>query len=298
MQIGISTYCLERELKKGNITLGGAVDWAARAGAECLELVPGSFRLADEADGRPDAAAVAALKRRAKDAGVTLCNYSISANFCREGAEWTAEVERVRRQIDIVSALEIPLMRHDVSAWNHPAGNTAAEFDRWLPAMAEAARTLAEYARDKGVTTLVENHGYFMNGTDRVERLLRTVEHPNYGFLLDVGNFACVDEDAAAAARALSGQARMVHLKDFYLRRADPGDAPEIESPGRWLRSRGGLYLRGAILHQGDLDIPSIFAALKAAGYDGCMALEFEGMEDARYATAVGLRNARRLWDK
>ena len=107
----------------------------------------------------------------------------------------------------------------------------------------------------------------------------------------------CVDEDPAVAARAFAGQARMVHLKDFYIRRQDPGDAPGYALSGSWLRSRGGAYLRGAILAQGDLNVPDTLASLKRAGYDGSIALEFEGMEDSRYATAVGLANARRLWE-
>ena len=39
-------------------------------------------------------------------------------------------------------------------------------------------------------------------------------------------------------------------------------------------------------------------SALKHSGYDGHIVIEFEGMEDARYATSVGLHNARRIWDQ
>ena len=38
--------------------------------------------------------------------------------------------------------------------------------------------------------------------------------------------------------------------------------------------------------------------ALKKAGYDGSIAIEFEGFEDAQYATAVSLENARRIWEE
>jgi sugar phosphate isomerase/epimerase len=90
----------------------------------------------------------------------------------------------------------------------------------------------------------------------------------------------------------------MVHLKDFYIRKRYPGDATEFDCAGSWFKSMAGRYLRGSILHQGDLDVPSIIGRIKRSGYDGVIAIEFEGMEDALYATKVSLDNARRLWDE
>ena len=112
------------------------------------------------------------------------------------------------------------------------------------------------------------------------------------------GNVICVDEDPAVAAQTLAPITRMVHLKDFYVRHRDPGDSTPFDCAGSWFRSRGGKYLRGAILAQGDLDVYATLAALKCAGYDGNIVVEFEGMEDARYATSVGLNNARRIWNE
>ena len=146
--------------------------------------------------------------------------------------------------------------------------------------------------------TLIENHGFFANGCDRVERILNGVAHPNYGLLLDTGNIVCVDEDPVAACQALAARTRMVHLKDFYIRSRDPGDSTQFDCGGHWFRSRAGKYLRGAILAQGDLDVYAILGALKKSGYDGCVAVEFEGLEDARYATGVSLANARRIWNE
>ena len=100
------------------------------------------------------------------------------------------------------------------------------------------------------------------------------------------------------AAATLSPLTRMVHLKDFYIRTRDPGDSTQFDCAGSWFRSRGGKYLRGAILAQGDLDIWAILGALKASGYDGDIVIEFEGLEDGQYATAVGMQNARKIWSE
>ena len=142
---------------------------------------------------------------------------------------------------------------------------------------------------------MIENHGFFVNGCDRVERVLNGVDDANYRLLLDTGNVICVDEDPAAAAVRLAARAELVHLKDFYVRRQDPGDATQFDCGGSWFRSAGGRYLRGAILGQGDLDVYGALAALQRAGFAGSLMIEFEGMEASDYASAVSLAIARRI---
>ena len=299
MKIGMSSYCLDREIEQGCVTLPECIDWAARQGADCLELVPFAFRFDDPATGKIDASLIKSVRRRAQDAGIELVNYSVLADLCREGDALAAEKARIRHEIDIAAELGVPRMRHDVTAFRRPlAQNTLTDFDRWRPVLTESARELCEYAAARGVMTLIENHGFFANGCDRVERILNGVAHPNYGLLLDTGNIVCVDEDPVAACQTLAARTRMVHLKDFYIRSRDPGDSTQFDCGGHWFRSRAGKYLRGAILAQGDLDVYAILGALKKSGYDGCVAVEFEGLEDARYATGVSLANARRIWNE
>ena len=277
MKLGISSYCLDREIEQGRMTLAEAIDWAAAQGAQCMELVPFAFRFDDPATGKIDTQAIVQVKKQAQ----------------------RAEIDRLKHEIDIAAELGLPRMRHDVCAFRRPQGqNTPRDFERMLPRMAEAARELTQYGRSRGVQTLIENHGFFANGSDRVIRILDLVDDDNYGLLLDTGNVICVDEDPAIAARTLAPLCRMVHLKDFYIRTRDPGDSTQFDCAGSWFRSRGGRYLRGAILAQGDLDIDETLSALKHSGYDGHIVIEFEGMEDARYATSVGLHNARRIWDQ
>ena len=299
MRFGISSYCLDREIEQGKMTLLETIDWAARMGAECMELVPFAFRFDDPESGKIDLPAIEKVKKQARDAGVALVNYSVLADFCKEGEVLDKEIRRIEHEIDIAAALEMPQMRHDVSGFRRPQGeNTLMHFEKWMPVMADAAAHLTQYAKARGVKTLIENHGFFANGCDRVERILQRVNDDNYGLLLDTGNVICVDEDPTVAAQTLAPITRMVHLKDFYIRQRDPGDSTQFDCAGSWFRSRGGKYLRGAILAQGDLDVYATLAALKRAGYDGNIVVEFEGMEDARYATSVGLNNARRIWNE
>ena len=299
MLLGLSSYSLDPVIASGEMTLLEAIDWAAAQGAECMEMVPFAFKFMDD-ERKIDSEFIKSVVRRANDAGIKLVNYSVLADLCKEDpAELRDEVERVKRHVDVAAELGVPVMRHDVSAFRRPHGENGLEyFEKLMPLMVDSAGEIADHAAKYGITTLIENHGFFANGCDRVERILRAVNRDNYGLLLDTGNIACVDEDPAAAAHRLAAQARMIHLKDFYLRKRDPGDSTMFDCGGHWFRSMAGRFLRGSILAQGDLDIWEILGEIKHSGYDGAIAIEFEGFEEPKYASKVGLDNARRIWNE
>ncbi len=299
MKLGISSYSLDRDMARGDMTLFEVIDWAAREGAQCIELVPFAFKFVDAQTGEINHDFIAKVKRHAADAGMELINYSIHGDLCKEGAELEAEVARLKKEVDVAAELGIKRTRQDVCAFRRPLDeNGLVDFEKWLPVIAGGAREVAEHAKAQGVLLLCENHGFFANGCERVERILNMVDHDNYQLLLDTGNIACMDENTTLSARRLAPRAKMVHLKDFYIRQSDPGDSTQFDCAGRWFKSYGGLYLRGAILAQGDLDVYAILSAVKGSGYDGGIVIEFEGLEDAKYATSVSLSNARRIWDE
>ncbi len=298
MKLGLSTYSINREIVEGRMTLPTAIDWVAAQGGECVELVPFSYKFVDEA-GSIDHDLIRTAVRAAGDAGIEIANYSVLANLLVEDEEaYEAEVERVKTHVAVAAELGAPRMRHDISAFRRPRDENGVQyFEKLFDRMTDAARRISDYGRSLGVVTLLENHGFFVNGCDRCERLLRAVNSDNYRMLLDTGNIACVDEDPAVAAMKLAPMADMIHLKDFYIRKRDPGDTSEFDCGGHWFRSNAGRYLRGSIMGQGDLDMWEILAAVKHSGYDGCIAIEFEGFEEPKYASRVSLDNARRIWE-
>jgi sugar phosphate isomerase/epimerase len=138
---------------------------------------------------------------------------------------------------------------------------------------------------------MTENHGYFLQDSYRVEELVREVNHPNYGLLVDMGNFMCADETSLKALARVMPYAFHVHAKDFLLK---SGTEPAPDDS--WFPTRGGNHLRGTILGHGAVSVAQCINYIQGTGYNGAFSLEFEGPEEPLEAIRRGYAflNARR----
>lgn len=289
MRVGVSTYSLLNAIKSGEMTVLDVIDWIKENGGEHMEIVPYGFTLEDQ----PELAD--AVREHAAKVGIALSNYSMPANFVQDGEEaFEAEMNRVKRHVDTVHRLGMKHMRHDVTAFTLPAEKHGIDYlESNLAQIVEGCRIIADYAAQYGITTTIENHGVSVQASDRVQRVLQAVNRPNFKTTLDIGNFLCVDEQPLVGVARNLPYASRVHVKDFYIR-------PYDQNPGGgdWFRTSHGNYLRGSIFGQGDIDVRRVLCLIKESGYDGDITLEFEGMEECREATRIGLENLRRIWDE
>jgi len=286
MKFGLSSYSLFSALKANEMSILDVIEWVSNQGGEHIEIVPNlGFTLEDPT-------LIDEIREKASEVGIELSNYAIGANFLTkdEGA-YEAEIERVKREVDIANRLGIKLMRHDV-AWRPIAETSIQQFETDLPRLVEACQEIADYAAQYGITTSVENHGYFIQASDRVQTLINHVNRRNFKTTLDVGNFMCADENSVSAVKKNISYASMVHIKDFYHRPAHlyPGEG--------WLQTISGDYLRGAIIGHGDINLREVIKVIKQSDYDGYISVEFEGMEECKKASKMSLDNVRRLFDE
>lgn len=292
MKFGLSSYSFNQRVRTGEMSILDVIDWVADSEAEHLEFAV----LSEEADApipniNTAPGEVEAVIERATSKGVELSNLAVGADFFTDDPDQHRdEIERVKRYVDLAAQLGMSLLRHDVTGRNRPEGDDSPAFDRALPLIATAAKEIAQYAAPLGVRTSLENHGFFVQASDRVRRVIHAVDEPNFGTTLDIGNFLCVDEDPTVAVPLNLPYANIVHFKDFYVRTQNPGEG--------WFASRGGKYLRGAIVGNGDIDIRTVCRAIKASGYDGYASIEFEGQEDCLLGCARGVANAKTLFSQ
>ncbi|WP_243641302.1 sugar phosphate isomerase/epimerase family protein [Xylanivirga thermophila] len=224
------------------------------------------------------------IKQECDKVGLTIVNYAVGADLLNNDLD--QEVERLKREVDVAKELGSPCMRHDATWGFANMEDGPKGFDNALPVLIKGYRAVTEYAEQLGIKTTIENHGFFCQDSERVEKLILGVGHPNFGLLLDVGNFLCVDEDPVKAVGRLLPYVFHAHAKDFHIK------SGMVVSPGDgWFRSRGGNYLRGSIIGHGNAPVFQCIGLLKRAGYDGVLSIEFEGLEDPIKGIAIGKKN-------
>lgn len=279
MLIGVSSY----SFSKAGLSTFEIIKKTKELGFDVIEFAG----FPDLPDGETPLSFAPRVREACDEVGLKVASYTIWADFMNgSNGDWEAEVERLKDEVRVAQVLGCPAMRHDAT-WGFPKETQGAKgFDDALPILIKGCRAVTEFAADLGVKTMVENHGFFAQDSERVEKLVNGVDHPNFGVLVDMGNFLCVDENPAQAVGRLMPYAFHVHAKDFHYKCGslpDPGEG--------WFRSRGGNYLRGAIIGHGEVPITQCLRIMKDHGYDGVLSIEFEGLEEPIKAIEIGLAN-------
>lgn len=263
MKIGVSSYSFAQYMGETKANYFQIIDLAKEMGFDAIEFI----------DLKLEVQPAESLSALAKDIRVycesknlPIAAYTVGADFLNR----KNEAERVKGQVDIAEILGAPVMRHD-AFWSLPEGMT---WRQGVEKVAPLIREVTEYAAAKGIRTCTENHGLILQDAERVETLIRTVNHPNYGWLVDMGNFLCADDNPLRAVPIAAPYAFHAHVKDFIFKSwadDDPGDG--------WIHTRNGNYIRGTVAGHGVVPIRKCLSILKDAGYKGVVSYEFEGHE-------------------
>ncbi|MEA3213494.1 MAG: L-ribulose-5-phosphate 3-epimerase [Chthoniobacter sp.] len=280
IKLGISSYSYWH-FKGAKVSIQTVIDQAAALGVEGVDILHRQMDV-DEL-GPLDAATHAycmKLKRHAFRAGVGLICLSIHQDFVSpnpaERAKWIAHTDKC---LEIAYALGVPCLRLNSGRWK-----TIQGFDELMKARGvepvlpgyteddgfkwciEATLKCAALAAERGVILALENHWGLTSKAEGMERILKAVDSPWLGALIDTGNFLedPYDQIARVAPRAVFVQAKTY-----------PGG-------GEWYTL--------------DLDYPRIAKILRDAGYTGYVSLEMEGKEAAETAVPKGLEILRKAF--
>lgn len=285
MKIGVSSYSFSRLVQSGKMSQLDVISKAREMGFDVIE-----FSTLHLPENETPETFAPRIREEAARVGIEIGNYTIGADFINNPTgSWEDEAERLKSEVRAASLMGAPGMRHDATRGFSNDYKGPKSFDDALPVLVNGCRRVTEYAASLGIKTMVENHGFFCQDSERVEKLVCGVNHPNFGLLVDMGNFLCADEDPAKAVGRLMPYAFHVHAKDFHVK------AGTMPDPGAgWFKSRAGNYLRGAIIGHGDVPITQCINIMKNAGYEGVLSIEFEGLEEPLEGIAIGLQNLKR----
>ncbi len=245
---------LPQDGKPGKIMLADFFDLAASWGLTAAE--PTGYYFTSE-----EFPYVHSLKAAAHKLGIDISGTAIRNDFCDPDAvKRKADITYVKRWVDIALHLGAPHIR--VFAGNPHAGVSDEQATVWA---IECLKECADYAGTQGVYLGIENHGYLTTSGDTLMKVAESVNHEWLGINLDTGNFDSnpYENIARAVPRAVNVQLKL----DVA------GDKPKSKVPA---------------------DFARIFKILRDGGYQGYVALEYEGKEDPYTGVPKFIEDARR----
>ena len=211
----------------------------------------------------------ARLGRRLRDLGLGSTGIGVmpgggKSAVSADRAERTAALDHIKWLTDCTAALGASLV---AGPFHQPLGEftgrgpTADEIAR----VTEVHKAAAQYAAKSGVALSVEPLNrfecYFLNTAGQAASLVEAVGEPNYGYLYDTFHFNIEENSITAVIPETIAQINHVHISE---------------------NNRG---VPGA----GHIAFAEVFAALKAARYDGWMTIEAFGsaLPDLAAATKI-----------
>ena len=182
------------------IDLFGVCDFCAKHDIEAVDLTgyffPGYPKV-------PEDAYVNRMKRYTHDRGIVISGTGVKNDFAtNDKAVRAAGVLLTKNWIEAAARLGAPVIRvfagpHNNVDWRDAAGKASREnVEQW---MADDLRICAEHGKKFGVLVAVQNHGDFLNTGPEHLSLLKRVDHPWCGALVDTGKYFSPDPYADMA---------------------------------------------------------------------------------------------------
>jgi sugar phosphate isomerase/epimerase len=160
------------------------------------------------------------LKRHVFDLGLGISGTGVGNNFTVADKESRAkDVQRIKNWVEVAAKLGAPVLRvfadtqMRAQTWETVSkGATRDQVEEWIAA---DIRACAAHAAKFGVIIGVQNHGDFLKSADNLISLLKRIDSPWCGAIVDTGYFKSSDpyaEMAKAAPYAVNWQIKQSPL--------------------------------------------------------------------------------------
>ncbi len=236
MRISCAAYSYREALTKREMSLSDFIKTCAELGLDGVELTGYYF---------PDTnrATLNAVKRECFRYGLAIAGTATRNHFTQPDPDARkAEVENVKQWIDIAVALGAPMLRIFADR-GIPQGVPERQAYEWSR---ECIEQLLPYAEAQGVVLALETHWGLTADAERTLRYVRDLKSDYFGILLDGAN---TRENHYEMIEKLAPYAVSVHAKTHSR------------------NTRDEFF---------ELDYERIFRILKAVGYRGYVAIEYE----------------------
>lgn len=220
LKVSCNAYSFARQLGtggKGTLSLVAFAEFCAKANFDAIDPT-GYYFPGYEKNGLgvPTDKLIYELKRRCFDLGLGISGTGIGNNFTTaDRAARANDVQRIKKWIEVAAKLGAPVIRvfadTQMRAENWQSVSKGAKRDDVEQWIADDIRACADYGGKFGVTVGVQNHGDFIRTADDQIALIRRIDSPWCGAIVDTGYYRAADnyaEMAKAAPYAVNWQVK------------------------------------------------------------------------------------------
>jgi sugar phosphate isomerase/epimerase len=270
MELSVSAWCLQKKLYSKEIDILDFIVYCNNNSIKNVELL--DCFINNNLDKTIELLSYLNMK---------VSSYSIGNDFVYESKEKREQEELyVLSGIDTAVTLNTKLLR--IFSGNVKDNISYEQGKEWI---LQSLSKVSKYAEEKGVTLVLENHGFFAGKSNQVKEIIETIHSPYLKSTSDVGNFILVEENPLDAVANLNNHIGYIHFKDFkYV-----GDDESVYS------SISGKHFQGVILGKGDVPLKEIVDYLNKIGYNGYLSIEYEGVGDPLLETSESIAFAKSI---
>jgi sugar phosphate isomerase/epimerase len=257
IRLSIAAYSFRQylNLKKPTMTLDDFVDFAARMDLDAVEPTAYYFP-------QTTPEYLTRLRGKCTRLGLDVSGTAVGNNFCvSDPAKLKEQIAAVKTWVDHSALLGAKTMR----IFAGPKEKSDTE-EKARARCVEAIQECCDHAGKRGLYLALENHGGIVTTIEQMLAVVQAVKHDWFGVNWDTGNFHSADPYADLAR--LAPYAVTVQIKT------------EIQRAGQ---------------KKEDADLKKKIDILRAAGYRGYVALEYEAAEDPKTAIPRHIETLKKL---
>jgi sugar phosphate isomerase/epimerase len=255
LKTSLNAYSFGKQLGmggKGDLSLPDLVNFCAEQGFDGIDptgyYFPGYEK---NGTGVPADKFIFELKRKAFDLGIGISGTGVGNNFTTADKKSRAnDVQRIKNWAEVAAKLGAPVLRvfadtqMRAQTWETVSdGASRDDVEKWIAA---DIRACAEHAGKFGVIIGVQNHGDFLKTADNLISLLRRIDSPWCGAIVDTGYFKADDPYAEMAKAA-------PYAVNWQIKQSPLGVEKQDEAP---------------------IDMNRLLRIVRASGYRGYLPLE------------------------
>lgn len=264
MRVSVTIYSLNQYFQQGKMDVKSFVEYSGSLGFDAVDL--GYYWKDEEKE-------IKLVPDWLRENNLTLAAYIVGNDFAQEKEKRKEQISLVKQGIERASQLKTKIVRVFVGDLKPGFPDYQATKDVLISSFKE----VSSFARDKGITLALENHGKLCAKPEQILDLLGEVNSPNLKLNLDIGNFLRANEDPVSSVKKLVHLAVHTHIKDF--KKVKGKTVPTV-------------------LGEGDVNLDGCLRTLKENGYQGYFSLEYEAEVDSKTGVERSLQTLRKSLQK